>query len=187
MSIYQKFTYLVCQTRGHFVTIQCHSLGKKERRAASPSLCAVTASLVSLQLTGVFVAVSRNWDQYFTEKQDCKSMGMQFWEGLSLCNSLLLLRGTVLFPLQQLLSPSLLFHQLSAVSVLWAPCLLGNYMCPGLYSGTETTWKETAPSPSITFLKLPAAGDQTQAAYGERFLVHDGFAAVPRNCWKRAS
>lgn len=167
-------------------------------KAASPPLHlhAVTASILTLQLTGVFVAVSRNWYQYFPEKQDCKSMGMQLyetgwacvtaygcWEELShfLFNS---------FFTYFSFSSADSFPHLSLT--LRSVCPLGSmsfsfYICPGLYSGTETSWKETAPSPSITFLKLPAVGDHNQAAYGERFLVHDGFAAVPRNCWKRGS
>lgn len=60
----------MCQTRGKFVITQCHSPGRKERKAASPRLHlhAVTASILALQLTDVFVEVSRNWDQYFPEK-----------------------------------------------------------------------------------------------------------------------
>lgn len=82
MTINQKFTWLMCQTRGYFVITQCHSLGRKERKAASLPLHlhAVIASIFALQLTIVFVAVSRNWYQYFTEKQDCKSMGMHLYE-----------------------------------------------------------------------------------------------------------
>lgn len=53
----------MCQARGHFVITQCYNLGMKERKAASPPLHlqAVTASILALQFTGVFVAVSRNW------------------------------------------------------------------------------------------------------------------------------
>lgn len=70
---------------------------------------------------------------------------------LSLCNSLLLVRGTVLFPLQQLLylflilicSPSLLLHCLSGISDLCVGCFLPNYICLGPYSGTETIWRRS--------------------------------------------
>lgn len=191
MTIYQKFTYLMCQTRGHFVITQCHSLGRKERKAASPSLHlhAVTVSILHTAINcHVFVAVSRNWYQYFAEKQDCKSMGMQLYETGWGCVTAYCCREELSCFLLDSFSTYFSFSSADSFPPL-SPAL--RHVCPlGSLSSSKlclpwtVLWhrdqlERNSTPPSITFLKLPAVGGSyTSCLWGMSMMVLQLFLGI---------